>query len=145
MAASVTPRDRALADLDAAEVRPGQRWQHYKGGRYDVLAVGLLEATLDPIVVYAGHDGVVWVRTLFVWNEEVAPGTRRFTRALRVGNCEMLYDRCVGNACHHALARKPCLHNEGNCKAADCPEHGWARPTETPHPMQGMPRGGRFL
>ncbi|MCP1674320.1 hypothetical protein J2T57_001422 [Natronocella acetinitrilica] len=35
---------------------------HRKGGKYRVLHRGLLEATLDPVVVYQAADGLVWVR-----------------------------------------------------------------------------------
>ncbi len=65
--------------LDACEVRPGQRWKHTKtGGVYTIVATGLAEATLSPVVVYAGHDGVVWVRALDVFLSNNDEGKPRF-------------------------------------------------------------------
>lgn len=40
--------------------RPTHR--HYKGGLYEVLFDGMIEADLSPAVVYRGEDGAVWVR-----------------------------------------------------------------------------------
>jgi len=73
-------KDHVLAEIYASNVRAGQRWQHYKGGVYTVVAVGLYEATCDPCVVYAGNDGIVWVRSLFIWLETVSDDTPRFSR-----------------------------------------------------------------
>ncbi|MBP9750575.1 MAG: DUF1653 domain-containing protein [Candidatus Peribacteraceae bacterium] len=51
---------------------PGQRYRHYKGGRYEVVAVATLEATHEPLVVYrAEADGAVWARPLSQWSETV--------------------------------------------------------------------------
>ncbi len=72
-------KQQALAEIDRSPVRVGQRWRHYKGGEYDVVAVALLEATLDPVVVYAGRDGVVWIRALHVFLEDVSAGVPRFS------------------------------------------------------------------
>ena len=45
------------------------RYKHYKGGEYEVIAVGLQEATHEPMVVYRslqdGGDfpaGTIWIR-----------------------------------------------------------------------------------
>lgn len=58
----------ALENIRTAPVRAGQVWRHTKsGGRYFVMAVGLEEATMAPVVVYSGHDGVVWTRRLSVF------------------------------------------------------------------------------
>ncbi|HMQ01870.1 MAG TPA: DUF1653 domain-containing protein [Candidatus Doudnabacteria bacterium] len=42
-------------------------YEHYKGGRYEVIAVGLLEATGEPAVVYKAlyenPKSEVWIRT----------------------------------------------------------------------------------
>lgn len=73
----MTPKEQALFQLDASEVRAGQRWKHTKTGSiYTIVATGLAEATLAPVVIYAGHDGVVWVRALNVFlgdNDEKKP------------------------------------------------------------------------
>ena len=63
----MSTKENALWMLDASEVRAGQTWQHAKGGRYTIIATGVNEATLAPVVIYAGRDGVVWVRDLAVF------------------------------------------------------------------------------
>ena len=73
-------KEQALAEIDRSSVRVGQRWRHYKGGEYDVVAIALLEATLDAAVVYAGRDGIVWIRALRVFLEDASPGVARFSR-----------------------------------------------------------------
>jgi len=76
----MTTKDQALYVLDACEVRAGQRWRHTKtGGVYTIIATGLAEATFSPVVIYAGHDGVVWVRGLSVFLENNDEGKPRFT------------------------------------------------------------------
>lgn len=41
----------------------GKKFKHVKtGGIYEILATGLIEATLMPCVIYSGNDGTVWVR-----------------------------------------------------------------------------------
>ena len=72
-------KQEALAVIDASGVRAGQRYQHWKmGDRYTVVSVGLVEATLEPTVGYAGRDGIVWYRPLAQWLERVAFGAPRF-------------------------------------------------------------------
>lgn len=120
---------RALAEIDASGVRPGQRYQHWKGTFYTVTSVGLFETTLDAIVGYAGPDGITWYRTLHVWCEEVEEGVPRY-RLVPVDD---------------APAPRRCSFSEGSCKAADCPEHGIFPPRESAHPMMPRGRGGRYL
>ena len=65
----------------------GEVWRHYKGGRYDVLAV-VTNADLSGFsVVYRNRDkpdGNTWVRTLTSWNLRVLmqhdSSVPRFTR-----------------------------------------------------------------
>lgn len=58
-------KSTALAVVAASPVRPGQVWRHVKsGGKYFVVAVGLDEPSLEPVVVYSGRDSVTWVRRL---------------------------------------------------------------------------------
>jgi hypothetical protein len=42
----------------------GDHYQHLKsGGLYEVIAEGLMECDLRPVVIYRGvHDGQIWVR-----------------------------------------------------------------------------------
>lgn len=43
---------------------PGQRYEHYKGGKYEVVAVSLDESTLEPLVTYRSlKQGTTWTRT----------------------------------------------------------------------------------
>jgi hypothetical protein len=68
----------SLESIRTAPVKAGQVWRHAKsGGRYFVMAVGLEEATHAPVVVYSGHDGVVWTRPLSVFLSR-KDGTWRF-------------------------------------------------------------------
>ena|SRR3972149_6161533 len=75
----MSTKEQALWMLDASEVRAGQTWQHVKTGRrYMVIATGVDESTLAPVVVYAGPDGVVWVRALEVFVGNTDEGKARF-------------------------------------------------------------------
>lgn len=75
----MSTKDEALFKLDASEVRAGQRWKHTKKGTtYTVVATGIDEATMNPVVIYAGSDGIVWVRTLDVFLEDNNEGRPRF-------------------------------------------------------------------
>jgi len=75
----MSTKEQALWMLDASEVRAGQTWRHTKTGRrYTVIATGVDEATLVPVVVYAGADGVVWVRALEVFVGNSDEGKARF-------------------------------------------------------------------
>lgn len=59
------PLEAILAGWDGLE-RPkdGDVYQHYKGGRYEVVATGFLEDAETPCVVYRSLEKhVVWVRT----------------------------------------------------------------------------------
>jgi hypothetical protein len=64
--------ERRLADCPAA----GTLWTHTKSGRrYRVTGRAVLEATLEPLVLYqpaAGPDSVVWARPLAAWRELVS-------------------------------------------------------------------------
>src|SRR5207245_1815568 len=52
---------------------PGSHFRHYKGGEYVVVGAAILEASLEPAVLYRPMAGdganVCWVRPLSVWNE----------------------------------------------------------------------------
>jgi hypothetical protein len=75
----MSTKEQALWMLDASEVRAGQTWLHVKTGRrYTVIATGVDEATLAPVVIYAGPDGVVWVRALEVFVGNTDEGKARF-------------------------------------------------------------------
>ncbi len=54
-------------------MKVGSLYRHYKGGLYKVIALGTIEATLEPAVIYEAQygDHSVWVRTLAHFTEEV--------------------------------------------------------------------------
>jgi Protein of unknown function (DUF1653) len=75
----VSPKDEALYRLHACEIRAGQHWKHAgTGGIYSILATGLAEATLSPVVVYVDRDGIVWVRAIDVFLGDNDEGKPRF-------------------------------------------------------------------
>lgn len=58
----------SLESIRTAPVKAGQVWRHAASGvKYFVMAVALEEETLTPVVVYSGHDGIVWTRPLSVF------------------------------------------------------------------------------
>jgi hypothetical protein len=106
----MSPRDEALFRLDACEVRAGQRWKHTeKGGIYTIVATGRAEATLSPVVIYAGHDGVVWVRSLDAFIGDNDEGKPRFMLIEDVDHVERTWpfqksDSDAADPCHlHSL------------------------------------------
>lgn len=59
-------------------------YQHYKGGRYEVLGVGLHSETLEELVVYRAEYGekLIWIRPFAMFLETVdidGTPTPRFT------------------------------------------------------------------
>lgn len=57
---------------------PLGRYRHYKGGLYDVFAVGVDTETLSEVVIYRSlqatgefPSGTVWVRSAMMFNETV--------------------------------------------------------------------------
>ncbi len=60
-------------------------YRHFKGGRYEVIAIAKHSETLEEMVVYRAlyGDGGVWVRPASMWEETVVYGgkeVKRFTR-----------------------------------------------------------------
>ena len=50
----------------------GQKYQHYKGGVYEIVATGFLEDSEAPCVVYRSIEkGIVWVRTAKNFLEDI--------------------------------------------------------------------------
>jgi hypothetical protein len=64
-------KDESLKRIADSGVLPGQRWRHYKtSGVYLVIAVGLHEADLEPLVHYRiANDeyATVWSRHLGIF------------------------------------------------------------------------------
>lgn len=53
-------------DLDRNLPRVGQIWQHYKGGRYEIVGIGLFDSNGEAMVIYKASpatDGRWFVRT----------------------------------------------------------------------------------
>lgn len=48
-------------------------YEHYKGNRYELLAIANHSETLEKMVIYKAlyGKGEVWVRPLSMWEEEV--------------------------------------------------------------------------
>jgi len=78
----------ALANLRDCGVLPGQTYQHYKtGGVYLVVAVGLNEADLEPLVHYrdaTDEYATVWTRTVTVFLGKALDGETLVPRFVRV-------------------------------------------------------------
>ncbi len=84
-----TPYSELQARVRDAEkkVVVGAKYYHYKNPQelYDLVGVGLLEATEQPCVMYRNEEkGVTWVRTLENFLEDVEVDGKkapRFTKA----------------------------------------------------------------
>jgi hypothetical protein len=61
-------KQEVLAEIAASPVKMGQIWQHHKTmGQYAVVAFGIHEGTMTPVVAYVENDGTVWFRNLEVF------------------------------------------------------------------------------
>lgn len=67
-------------------VKPGERYQHFKGGMYEIVCQAIQESDMSPVVVYrpmSGDTHTVWTRPMSVFFEMVQQGermTKRFTK-----------------------------------------------------------------
>ncbi len=66
-------------------VMTGERYTHYSNPNcvYRVIAIGIMEATEEPAVIYQKEDDAnapIWVRALSSWLEPASSGERRFTK-----------------------------------------------------------------
>jgi hypothetical protein len=70
----------------AEQVTVGAEYEHYKGTRYKVAAVALIEATNEPCVVYQAlyGDRVTFVRPLEDWLAQVEIEGRSVSRFAQV-------------------------------------------------------------
>lgn len=68
--------------LPALPQLPLGRYQHHKGGLYDVLGVVRHSETLAPLVLYrpVESDGTLWVRPFDMFTEQVPIDGRSVTR-----------------------------------------------------------------
>ena len=68
-----------------SEVQPGEKYRHYKGNLYTVLEIALIEATLEPAVMYRAEYGakLTFIRTVKEWSDQVTfkgKSTPRFSK-----------------------------------------------------------------
>jgi hypothetical protein len=57
---------------DFERPKDGQVFQHYKGGKYEIVATGFLEDTESPCVAYRSLEkDIVWVRTAKNFLEQI--------------------------------------------------------------------------
>jgi|GEM_PF-3384339 len=79
------PKEAAQKELNGPGLSLGDRYRHYKGGEYEIVAAAIQEDTLVSVVVYRSIEhGTVWVRTLKNWNEEVEFNGTRVKRFRRI-------------------------------------------------------------
>lgn len=83
-------QERVEAALDAAYAAlpcPGAWFRHYKGGIYEVTGNGILEATMEPVLVYRSVDPAeqhkTWVRSASAFFSSVRAGGAARFQALR--------------------------------------------------------------
>jgi hypothetical protein len=58
------------------------RYQHYKGGLYELVCEATLESDLSPMIVYRAANGTIWCRpraVFFEWIEVDGRRVQRFT------------------------------------------------------------------
>lgn len=78
-------KDIAQARLQTLPIKAGERYTHYKGGEYEVIALALKEDTLEPLVIYTSlqHNDTVWARAYDDWNAELEFEGRRVKRFVK--------------------------------------------------------------
>jgi hypothetical protein len=62
------------------------RFQHYKGGIYELVCEAIQEADLVPVIVYRAENGTVWVRPRSVFFESIEIEGRTVQRFTRIEN-----------------------------------------------------------
>lgn len=69
------------------EVTVGQRYKHYKGKEYSVIAIGRHSETLEELVVYQAEytdpqfgEKAIWVRPLSMFSEVITVGENKVSR-----------------------------------------------------------------
>jgi len=69
--------------IDPRDVpQPGEKYDHYKGGKYEIIMNTLCSETLEPRVIYKSliYPGVPWNRPLTVFLSKQSNGDPRFVR-----------------------------------------------------------------
>lgn len=68
-------------------IHPGDLYQHYKGGLYEIICAAINEADLSPIVVYRplqGNTVQAWSRPLTVFFEVIEVQGQHVQRFVKV-------------------------------------------------------------
>ena len=70
-------------------------YEHYKGNRYELIGTANHSETLEKMVVYKAlyGEGDIWVRPLYMWDEEVELMGTRVPRFRYIGENEQLFVR----------------------------------------------------
>ena len=65
-------------------------YEHYKGNRYELIGSANHSETLEKMVVYKAlyGEGDIWVRPLYMWDEEVEVMGKRVPRFRYIGENE---------------------------------------------------------
>lgn len=76
----MTQSTKALDEL-LGECPPPGLYAHYEGGIYRVIGKAVLEAKLEPLVIYQCHlSGITWACPLREWRETVRVGDEAVPR-----------------------------------------------------------------
>ena len=68
-----------------SEELPAGKYEHYKGGVYEVIGVANHSETLEKLVVYRHDDGELWVRPLAMFTELVEANGKQVPRFRKIG------------------------------------------------------------
>jgi hypothetical protein len=65
--------------------KPGERWRHFRGDLYEVIALARCATSSLPTVVYRGADGRIWCRSEYDWfaivkDAQYPEGVQRFVK-----------------------------------------------------------------
>lgn len=61
--------------------RPGEKWNHYKGGEYEIITLAVHTETQETMVVYKSLlFGTIYCRPFSIWYDVVIWENRRVTR-----------------------------------------------------------------
>ena len=63
------------------------KYEHYKGGQYEVLGIAKHSETMEEFVVYKAlyNEGKLWIRPLKMFMEEVEFGGKKVPRFKYIG------------------------------------------------------------
>lgn len=69
------------------EIQAGQKWKHYKGGKYEIVGMAIHSETLEEMIIYKMlyetekfKMGTIWARPKSMWFEEVEWEGKRVKR-----------------------------------------------------------------